>query len=218
MVTNFQSAKIQNREALRQGLLDAASRLLAEKGLEALNMREVAKEINASTKVLYTLFGGKEGLLDALYQEGFIRLRAALEAVSSKEPLARLGLISQVYRQFALENPHYYAILMNLYNKGYKPSEQSMQLASDSFEVLGECIQECIDANIMTGEAEMISITLWACMHGEISLELGGNFYKYSQSWREQLFEMTVQNIIKGFFSKAYLLKTLGVSDLATDV
>lgn len=212
MVTNYQEAKLQNREALRRGLLDAASRLLAEKGPEALNVREVAKEVNASTKVLYTLFGSKEGLLDALSQEGFERLKTSFEAIKVGPPLERLELIGRTYREFALDNPHYYAILMNLHNGGYKPSEQNLQMAVDTFEVLQHCIQECLNGGIMTGEAELITVAIWASLHGEISLELGGNLHKYPVGWREQLFELTLQNIIKSFFSKKYLLKILGAN------
>src|SRR5918993_359272 len=72
--TPYERAQHKGQEALRRALLDAASGLLLEEGPGALTMRRVAGAGGCSTTVLYTMFGGKEGLADALYREGFERL------------------------------------------------------------------------------------------------------------------------------------------------
>ena len=54
-------------------------------------MRRIAAEADCSTTVIYTMFGSKEGLAEALYLEGFERVRRRLEAVPPRrDPLEYL--------------------------------------------------------------------------------------------------------------------------------
>src|SRR5438105_9415646 len=64
----------------RRPVLESAARLLAEEGPHGLSLRRIAAEAGGSTQLVYTLFGGKPGLADALYAEGFGRLSAACRA------------------------------------------------------------------------------------------------------------------------------------------
>ncbi|KEQ53887.1 TetR/AcrR family transcriptional regulator [Sphingobium chlorophenolicum] len=64
---------------MRAVLLGAAAVLLSEEGPSALTVRRVADAVNASTKMIYTHFGGKDGLFDALYLHSFAGLMRAFE-------------------------------------------------------------------------------------------------------------------------------------------
>ena len=55
----------------------AAANILAAEGPQGLSMRKVAALAECSTMVIYHHFGSKQGLLDAVYVEGFSRLREA---------------------------------------------------------------------------------------------------------------------------------------------
>ena len=66
---------------LRHALLEAAWRLVAEKGLAALTLREVARAAGVSHAAPYHHFPTRTALLDALAEEGFAGLdRAMAEA------------------------------------------------------------------------------------------------------------------------------------------
>ena len=66
---------------LRRALLDAAWRLVAEKGLAALTLRELARAAGVSHAAPYHHFPTRTALLDALAEEGFAGLdRAMAEA------------------------------------------------------------------------------------------------------------------------------------------
>lgn len=72
-------------------LLSAASTLLADEGPEALTVRRIAATAGVSTMGVYSRFGGKDGVVDALFREGFDGLLAAmLEAPTTDDPLADL--------------------------------------------------------------------------------------------------------------------------------
>jgi AcrR family transcriptional regulator len=60
-----------NGDELTRQLIDEGARLLAEQGPAGLSLRKLAAAVGTSTMTVYTRFGGKEGLLAAMYREGF---------------------------------------------------------------------------------------------------------------------------------------------------
>ena len=68
-------------DTLRVALLDAAGALLHAEGPQALTTRRLADAVGTSTQAIYTLFGGKEGIVRAMYREGFDRLEQCLADV-----------------------------------------------------------------------------------------------------------------------------------------
>src|SRR5215210_7036366 len=89
----------------RETLLDAALRLLEERGPGALRIRDVAAAAGQSTMGVYTHFGSKQGLLEQLYLLGFRRLEERLDTVASdgRSRQEVLG-VALAYRAFALDN------------------------------------------------------------------------------------------------------------------
>ena len=174
--TPYQVAQRSGQEALRRTLLDAASRLLLAEGPGALTMRRVAGAVGCSTTVLYTMFGGKEGLADALYREGFERLRRRLEAVADDDPLARLGALAHAYRANALAERAYYGVMFQQAIPGFRPSAGSLAAAGASLEVLARAVRAAMDAGALRpGDSQPVAEVLWAAVHGVVSLELAGH-------------------------------------------
>jgi AcrR family transcriptional regulator len=175
--TPYQLAQRSGQEALRRTLLDAASRLLVAEGPGALTMRRVAGAVGCSTTVLYTMFGAKEGLADALYREGFERLRRRLEAVADDDPLARLGALAHAYRANALAERAYYGVMFQQAIPGFRPSAASLTAAGASLEVLAQGVRAAMDAGALrAGDPQPVAEVLWAAVHGVVSLELAGHF------------------------------------------
>jgi AcrR family transcriptional regulator len=176
--TLYAEAQRQGQEALRRALLDAASGLLLEEGPGALTMRRVAGTVGCSTTVLYTQFGGKEGLADALYREGFERLRRRLVAADGGlDPRARLGALADAYRANALAERGYYGVMFQQAIPGFQPSPASLAVAGASLEVLAEAVQDAMDAGLLRpGDPRALAEVLWAAVHGAVSLELAGHF------------------------------------------
>ena len=62
----------EHNEATRAALLEAAERLVAERGASALSVRAVADAAGTTTRAVYSLFGSKDGLLvEALARDAF---------------------------------------------------------------------------------------------------------------------------------------------------
>ena len=70
-------------------ILQAATTLLLEKGLAGMSVRAIAKLAGVSTIGIYSHFQGKQGILDALYIEGYQHVgEAMLAAIKIADPKA----------------------------------------------------------------------------------------------------------------------------------
>jgi AcrR family transcriptional regulator len=173
----YARAKDAGREQLRSLLLDTASRLLVAEGPAALTMRRIAVEVGCSTTVLYTMFGGKPGLAEALYVEGFRRFRRYFERLPpGGDPVERIYALSRAYRASALAEPDYYRVMF-AQAMPFTPGAAAAAAARDGFQILVDAVCDCIETDAFRpGDPEEIAQVLWAASHGVISLELSGHF------------------------------------------
>ena len=187
--TPYTRAREQGRDARRRALLDAAGRLLTDEGSDALTMRRIAAEVGCSTTVLYTMFENKHNLANALYLEGFERLRRTLEEVPhSGGPLDYLRDLGRAYRTSALANPSYYGVMFGRPIPEFVPSPESRERAGESLMILVRAVAACVETGTFRAEdPRAIAEVLWAAVHGAVSLELAG--YLGEPAVAEQRFE-----------------------------
>jgi AcrR family transcriptional regulator len=163
-------------ESTREALLNAASDLLAGQGPDALTVRAIADRAGCSTMGVYTHFGGKDGVVEALFIEGFERLASAMSTTPvTDDPLQDLRASCAAYRRFALDNPTHYGVMFERHLPGFAPSMESMAHAHATLELLEAMVQRCLDAGVIHpghGDAQAIAYSVWAGGHGLMSLEL----------------------------------------------
>ena len=99
----------------RNRLLQAAIRLLAADGPEALQARRLAAKVGTSTMTVYTHFGGMGQLITEIRREGFLRFGRRLEQVPrGADPVGDLFALGLAYRDWALDNPQLYRLMFGL--------------------------------------------------------------------------------------------------------
>src|SRR5688500_17526276 len=76
-----------HHDEVAQTLLKAASDVLAAEGATALTVRRIAAEAGVSTMNVYSRFGGKDGIVEHLFIEGFSRLRDAQDVGVTDDPM-----------------------------------------------------------------------------------------------------------------------------------
>ena len=82
MPVKRERARRQPRERTRAELLDAAARVIGERGFHGASVEAVSEAAGFSTGAVYSNFAGKDGLFLALYEERIARRRRELrEAV-----------------------------------------------------------------------------------------------------------------------------------------
>jgi AcrR family transcriptional regulator len=100
-------------DATRVALLAAAERLIDEEGPDAAGVRSVADEVGTSTRAVYSVFGSKQGLLEALATRFFEELHAAIDAVPlTEDPGADLvEAAMQAFRGTVIKHPSLYRLV-----------------------------------------------------------------------------------------------------------
>ena len=161
------------KAGMREKILAVASHLLSTEGSQALSMRRITKEAGCSTMVLYSHFGGKEGVIEALFLEGFERLH---EAVLSIEPAAnprqQILNLCRTYRQVAHTYPTHYAIMFLNAVPEFRPSDESRKRAKASMEPLLAAVTHWLEVSGRSEDPEILAMQIWAASHGHVALEL----------------------------------------------
>ncbi|GLZ40058.1 TetR/AcrR family transcriptional regulator [Actinokineospora sp. NBRC 105648] len=169
--------------------IEAAARVLRDRGPAELTVRRVAEAAGESTMGVYTGFGSRAGVLDALYLHGFELLHARLDGLPrAATPIDAVVAVALGYRDFALAEPHLYGFLFERPLPDFEPAVASRAAALEStFGYLLRPIGE------LTPNPERPAYQAWAAMHGLVSIELThqardplpGWFLETPDQWRE---------------------------------
>lgn len=157
-----------------KAILTAARELLASEGVEALTVRRIAAASGGSTMNVYSRFGSKEGVVDALFTEAFDELSAALRRVrTTADPLADLERLGRAYRTFALSHPAHYVLIFDTPPTPQGKSAEAIAAAIGSLGQLAQRIRRAIDLGVLRdGDEWELATVFWAACHGPVSLEL----------------------------------------------
>jgi AcrR family transcriptional regulator len=160
----------------RAKILDSALRLLTDEGHPSLTIRRVAAEAGCSTIGVYTWFGGKDGLIDAIWIEGFASFAAALNQVKRADgPLGLLRAQAVAYRKWALQHPRHYRVMFMNAVVDHEPSAEALAVSMSAFHSLQRAVQDAADRNELTNsDLAAIALACWGTAHGLVSIELGG--------------------------------------------
>jgi AcrR family transcriptional regulator len=160
-------------------LLAAAEAVLVRDGPAGLTVRAVAAEAGIAPMGVYNKLGGKDGLVDALLIRGFDRLGAAMEAATSDtaEPSMRGRFLAcgLSYRRFALENPHFYAIMFERAIPHDHENPEVEEHARATFGALVRTVELAAAAGVIAApDAVEAAQQIWSTVHGAVALELKG--------------------------------------------
>jgi AcrR family transcriptional regulator len=162
-------------EATRERLLEAAERVSANDGWEAVTVRRVAEEAGTSTRAVYALFGSKEGLEQALHEAMFLRLRDLFQRRErSEDPRTDALELALAYRLWATERPQRYAIAIHRFlGPGAGPrSDAGLAVARGALEELRQAVIRCHDAGLMPGrDVEEVIVQMRTVAHGLAEFE-----------------------------------------------
>ena len=135
-----------------EALLDAAERTIAEEGVDALSLREVASDAGTTTRAIYSLFESKDGLLAALGVRAFNLLQRDIEALpATDQPADDLVEVALVFRRFALEHPALFSIAFHRADPAIWPRFRAARL--DALAVLDKRFEPLADADLLGGRS-----------------------------------------------------------------
>ena len=167
-----------DRDELTQKVIGLAAQVLSDEGPEALTVRRVAQESGASTQLIYTLFGGKFGLVDGLYKEGFRRFENFIrEKQDPKDAKKNLECIWLGYREFAIQHKPLFNVMFTRQVAEYTPPQESLRLAWEAFGTFIRAVERAQAEGHLQGDPVFIVRKLWSQVHGVVTLEMMGHLY-----------------------------------------
>lgn len=179
-------------------LVDAADRLLTQEGPAGLTVRRIATEAGVSTMNVYSRFGGKDGVVEQLFLQGFELLAAGMNEIAiTDDPLADLTLCGQAYRRFALEHATLYAVMFEGVVADYEPSQRARDTALGTLGQLADRLQRAMDADQLRRMDPLHAAAIvWSACHGVVSLQLK-HTSEAPVDW-QQVFADTTTAVVRG--------------------
>ena len=142
---------VQHDEQTRATLLAVAEQLLTELGPDAVSVRAVAKGAGTSTRAVYSLFGAKDGLLDALAEQGFETLGHLVQSLPvTSDPIADLVAAGMDgFRAWALAHPALYRLTFDCLTTGRRSERRVLDAGQAALEHLRARVERAAHAGLL---------------------------------------------------------------------
>ncbi len=167
------------REEIRTLILDAARELFVAEGYDAVTMRRIAERIEYSPTAIYFHFRDKDALIRELCDADFLKLALQFRDIAQiPDPIERLRLAGHAYLRFGMENPNHYRLMFMTPHPPSKVEDHALQRGNpeeDAYAFLKGIIEQAIAEGRFRdefGNADLVSQTMWAGVHGVISLQI----------------------------------------------
>jgi AcrR family transcriptional regulator len=160
----------------RERLCEAAERLFAEKGPDAVTMRQLAAELGVSPMTPYRYFHDKDDILAAVRANGFNRFADALDAARSRalSPRAKGAAVGEAYLDFAFAHPNTYKLMFDLDQPHEEKYPELVAAGRRARQTMTGYVDDQVAGSVFKGDPETIGLMFWAATHGAVVLELAG--------------------------------------------
>lgn len=183
-------------------VVGVAERIVEEEGLAALSVRRLGAALGVSRQVVYTHFGGVNGLLAAMHVRTGRRLADRVEALAEQPgTLAHVLATGRVYVEEARRRPRLFELAFGGGVPGYEPDEQTLRLAREAFRPIVDCARAWLTADVGGAPADdeevrTLARVLWSVAHGHVTLELAGHA---APDLTDRLLERALASVVTGW-------------------
>lgn len=153
---------------LREACVLAAQAMIAEQGIEALSLRDVARRLGVSHQAPYKHFASRDHLLAEVLRRCFQRFAADLDAREHfDDPQRDLASLGQQYLRHARLRPLEYRLMFSM---PWPAAVDHPDLARDAvhaFDILRQVLRRLHgDGAAAQARVELDALYIWSTMHG----------------------------------------------------
>jgi len=160
-------------EDKRNAILEAATRVFAERGLADAPTSEISKQAGVAEGTLFTYFKTKDDLINALYREIKLELADAMMSGFPRKTSVRNRLrhVWDGFVNWGVANPQQRKVLAQLQVSGML-SKESFEAGSAPFVEMQDMIRDATEQHILRAELpiELISKVLAALAEATMDL------------------------------------------------
>jgi AcrR family transcriptional regulator len=162
------------RDVMIARILETAREIMRMDGVAALSMQELARRLDMRAPSLYHYFSSKMDIYDALFRLGFSlfgeQIANTLESAQTwQEELSRT---TEIYMQFALQNPELYQLCFERPVPGFVPSNESMQISAHLLQQGYQRVAQLLPMMDTELTQQQVVDLMIAIMHGITALHL----------------------------------------------
>jgi AcrR family transcriptional regulator len=160
-------------EDKRNAILDAATRIFAERGLTAAPTSEISKQAGVAEGTLFTYFKTKDDLINALYREIKLELADAMMSGFPRKQSVRTRLrhVWDGYVNWGVTNPEQRKVLAQLQVSGML-SKESIEAGSAPFVEMQNMIRNAIGQHILRADVPIELIPKMLAALAEATMDL----------------------------------------------
>jgi len=160
-------------EDKQNAILDAATRVFAERGLTAAPTSEISKQAGVAEGTLFTYFNTKDDLINALYREIKLELADAMMSAfpRKKSVRTRLRHVWENYVNWGVMNPEQRRVLSQLLVSGML-SKQSLEAGIAPFVEMQNMIRDAIEQHILRADLPIELISKMLAASAEATMDL----------------------------------------------
>jgi AcrR family transcriptional regulator len=166
---------------LKEALIEAARRFIAERGLTGFTLVDAARLVGVTPAALYRHFRGREALVAEVADRGFTdlaeRLGRALRGPGT--PLERFTRMGEAYLAFAEQEPGYYLAMFS--PRGEEACPRGAQPTAGppgAFDLLVEALATTFPEGFGEVDPRFVALEVWALSHGIATLAAAGQLPK----------------------------------------
>ncbi|GAA1176101.1 putative HTH-type transcriptional regulator [Corynebacterium glaucum] len=203
---------------------------LDEGGVEAVNLRAVARDLGISPSALYRYIPDREGLLTTLIAASYTQLAEAVESELGAQAADTAAadccrVLAAAMRRWALAYPQRWALIYGSPVANFHaPAEATGAAGTRVIALLGELLQDARPSSVAGARSEVfmedlyaigqdetpgleldvveLGLELWAKLIGLISAEVFGHFGEATLRDPEEFFLRSVDRSMRALFGK----------------
>ncbi len=173
--------KEREKELKRSTMLEAAEQLILEKGLDQLNMDEVAERAEVSKGSLYQYFNNKNDLVLGICNKATSMLNKEIAKVLTKDRpgIELVYMIGATFMNFVSDHPEFFRAMKfhdNLKETNELSDSKYLCMCRDNMHSSFTCMVRAIQIGMQDGsidpsyDPKELAVILWGTSHGMVSL------------------------------------------------
>lgn len=191
---------------MREMILTEASQMFIEEGYDKTSIRKIADKIEYSPATIYLYFKDKDEIFHAIHDKAFEKFFEVMESTRPiKNPFERLIKLSDLYIDFAYENPEYYDLMfiMRAPMAALTHTDGEWACGFRVYDSLKNIIRDCMEQGYMKKmDVELAAMSIWSFKHGMTSLSIRNRFKMYDEATAKQLMKESCDMMLDLFREK----------------
>ena len=162
-------------QTLRDRVIKAAVKYIADSGPDGLSFRQIAADAGVSHQAPYHHFGDRSAIFTEIAREGFQKFTEVMSSPARRDEDSNLAVrMCERYVDFALTNKGYFRVMFRSDLCQMDESPDTQRAADEAFDTLLFAVGEILGSSASIDEIRVQATAMWSVAHGLATLLIDG--------------------------------------------